>query len=113
MFCVALVVTQLVSWHAHLYDALILLIPMAWMSESESRWIRYTPAALILITAPMLLDPPYGYLLAIFLCAWLRIVGAGWIRNRSVAWGPPPTYPVRKVSLFSALRGINGCKIFF
>ena len=42
MFCVALIVTQLVSWHAHLYDALILLIPMAWMYESKSRWIRYT-----------------------------------------------------------------------
>ena len=67
MFCLALVVTQLVSWHAHLYDALILLMPMAWMSESESRWIHYTPAALILITLPMLLDPSLGYLLAIFL----------------------------------------------
>ena len=74
MFCVALVVTQLVSWHAHLYDALILLIPMAWMSESKSRWIRYTPAALVLMTVPMLLDPSYGYLLAIFLCVWLLLL---------------------------------------
>jgi hypothetical protein len=85
MFCLALVVTQLVSWHAHLYDALILLIPMAWMAESESRWRRYTPAALILMTAPMLLAPSYGYLLAVFLCAWLLILGAGSMRNRSVA----------------------------
>ena len=66
MFSIAIVVTQLVSWHAHLYDALILLIPMAWMSENKSRWIRYTPTALMLITAPLLLDPGYGYLLAIF-----------------------------------------------
>ncbi len=74
MFCVALVVTQLVSWHAHLYDTLILLIPMAWMSESKSRWIRYTPAALVLMTVPMLLDPSYGYLLAIFLSIVLSVI---------------------------------------
>jgi len=85
MFCVALVVTQLVSWHAHLYDALILLIPMSWMSESKSLWRRYTPAALILMTTPMLLAPSYGYLLAVFLCAWLLILGAESMRNRSVA----------------------------
>jgi len=85
MFCLALVVTQLVSWHAHLYDALILLIPMAWMSESEFQWIRYTPAALILITAPMLLNPSLGYLLAVFLCAWLLIFAGSSTRNRPVA----------------------------
>lgn len=83
MFCIALVVTLLVSWHAHLYDALILLIPLAWMSESKSRWIQYTPLALILMTAPILLDPSYGYLLAIFLCAWL-LVGSS-MRKRPVA----------------------------
>ena len=74
MFCIALVVTQLVSWHAHLYDALILLMPMAWMLESKSRWIRYTPTALILMTAPMLLYPSYGYLLAIFLLIVLSVI---------------------------------------
>ncbi len=74
MFCIALVVTELVSWHAHLYDALILLIPMAWMSRSSSQWIRYTPAALILITAPLLLDPSYGYLLAIFLLIVIAVI---------------------------------------
>jgi hypothetical protein len=79
MFCIALVVTELVSWHAHLYDALILLIPMAWMSRSKSQWIRYTPAALILMTAPLLLDPSYGYLLAIF----LSIVLAGLLIPRT------------------------------
>ena len=79
MFGLALIVTQLVSWHAHLYDALILLIPMAWMSESEVGWLRHTPTALILITAPMLLDPSYGYLLAIF----LLIVLSGLLISRS------------------------------
>jgi hypothetical protein len=74
VFCVALIVTQLVSWHAHLYDALILLIPMAWMLESKSRWIQYTPTALILMTAPMLLVPSYGYLLAIFLLIVLSLI---------------------------------------
>lgn len=74
MFSIAVLVTLLVSWHAHLYDALILLIPMAWMSRSNSRWIRYTPLALILMTAPLLLDPPYGYLLAIFLIFVLAVL---------------------------------------
>ena len=74
MFCIALVVTQLVSWHAHMYDALILLIPMAWMSRSESPWIHYAPIALILITAPLLLDPSHGYLLAIFLVIVLAMI---------------------------------------
>lgn len=74
MFCIAVVVTVLASWHAHLYDALILLIPMAWMLESKSRWIRFTPTALILITAPMLLYPSYGYLLAIFLSIVLSLI---------------------------------------
>jgi hypothetical protein len=74
MFCVAVIVTQLASWHAHLYDALILLIPMAWMYENKSKWIRYTPTALILMTAAMLLDPSYGFLLAIFLCIVLSFI---------------------------------------
>jgi hypothetical protein len=68
MFCIAVVVTELVSWHAHLYDALLILIPMGWMSESESRWLRNTPTALLLMTAAMLLDSAYCYLLGIFLC---------------------------------------------
>ena len=74
VFCVALIVTQLASWHAHLYDALILLIPMAWMYESQSPWIRHAPTALILMTAAMLLAPSYGFLLAIFLCGLLPLL---------------------------------------
>ena len=74
VFCLALIVTQLASWHAHLYDALILLVPMAWMYESKSQWIRHTPTVLILMTAAMLLDPSYGFLLAIFLCVVLSVV---------------------------------------
>ena len=74
VFCIAVIVTQLASWHAHLYDALILLIPMAWMYESKSQWIRHTPTALILITAAMLLDPSYGFLLAIFLCVVISVI---------------------------------------
>ncbi len=68
VFCIAVIVTQLASWHAHLYDALILLIPMAWMYESKSQWIRHTPTVLLLMTAAMLLNPSFGFMLAIFLC---------------------------------------------
>ncbi len=74
MFCVAVIVTQLVSWHAHLYDALILLVPMAWMYESNAMWIRRTPTVLILMTAAMLLNPSYGFLLAIFLCIVISLL---------------------------------------
>jgi hypothetical protein len=74
VFCVAVIVTQLASWHAHLYDALILLIPMAWMYESKSQWIQHTPTVLILMTAAMLLGPSYGFLLAIFLCVVLSVI---------------------------------------
>lgn len=74
VFCLAVIVTQLASWHAHLYDALILLIPMASMCESKSKWIRHTPTALILMTAAMLLRPSYSFLLAIFLCAVLSVI---------------------------------------
>lgn len=81
VFCIAVIVTQLASWHAHLYDALILLIPMAWMYESKSQWIRHTPTALILITAAMLLDPSYGFLLAIYLCGLLPLLWRGPIRT--------------------------------
>ena len=67
MFCLALIATLLVSWHAHMYDALIMLIPMAWMSESKVAWMRYTSLAFVLVTAPMLLNPSLGYLLAVCL----------------------------------------------
>jgi hypothetical protein len=74
VFCVAVIVTQLASWHAHLYDALILLVPMAWMYESNSQWIRLTPTVLILMTAAMLLAPSYGFILAIFLSVVLSLI---------------------------------------
>lgn len=74
IFCIAVVVTELVSWHAHLYDALLILISMGWMSENNSRWVRNIPTALLLITAAMLFDSSYSYLLGIFLCIVLSIV---------------------------------------
>ena len=73
-FCVAVIATQLASWHAHLYDALILLVPMARMYERKSQRIRHTPTLMILMTPGMLLDPSYGFMLAIFLCVVLLLI---------------------------------------
>ena len=73
-FAVAAIVTLLVSWHTHLYDALILLIPMAWMTENPNPWIRHAPTALVIITIPLLLNPAYGYLLAIAACILLMVL---------------------------------------
>ena len=67
-FCLAVIATVLVSWHAHLYDALLLLIPMAWMYESNSRWMRQLPNVLLLLTMAILPNSSYGYLVGIFLC---------------------------------------------
>jgi hypothetical protein len=67
-FCLAIVATVLVSWHAHLYDALLLLIPMAWMYESNSGWMRQSPNVLILLSMAILPNSRYGYLVGIFLC---------------------------------------------
>jgi hypothetical protein len=68
MFCLAVIATVLVSWHTHLYDALLLLIPMAWLYESDPAWMRQTPNALILLTLVILPNSTYGYLVGIFLC---------------------------------------------
>ncbi len=117
VFCVALIVTQLASWHAHLYDALILLIPMAWMYESKSPWIRHAPTALILMTAAMLLDPSYGFLLAIFLCGLLPLLWRDPMRPNGSLEGFPtrtlkelapsldsPDVPSRSISSPTSLR---------
>ena len=70
------------------YDALILADPYGLdVREQIPVDIQYTPTALILITVPMLLYPSYGYLLAIFLCAWLLIFVGSSMGDRSVATG--------------------------
>jgi len=68
MFSTAVVATLLVSWHAHHYDLVLLLIPMAAMTESERRWIRYTPMILLLAAAGVLASYAYAYLMAFALC---------------------------------------------
>jgi hypothetical protein len=73
-FCTAVIATILVSWHAHLYDALLLLIPMAWLYESDSAWIRQTPNVLIVLTLVILPYSRQGYWVGIFLCLLLSVL---------------------------------------
>ena len=68
LFCLGVLVTQLVSWHGHLYDAVLLLIPMAWMYKSKVKFLRWFTIALLLATPVLLMRQPLGYLLGIALC---------------------------------------------
>jgi len=70
-FSIAVVATLLVSWHAHVYDLVLLLVPMAWMQESGSKWLRYVPVGLLLVTAPVLLSYAHAYLVGFVLCGAL------------------------------------------
>lgn len=65
MFSIAVIVTQLVSWHGHLYDAVLLLIPMAWMLESEWKWVRWSVVFLLVATPLLIVFPFQVYLLAV------------------------------------------------
>ena len=89
-FCIAVMATQLVSWHSHLYDALLLLIPMAWMSEKDSKWIRQIPTVLLLGTAALLMSHSRIYLLGMFLCVLFPLFVLNLIRNQFVLCRVPP-----------------------
>jgi hypothetical protein len=74
LFCVGVVVTQLVSWHGHLYDAVLLLIPLAWMYRSRVKPLRWAATALIVTTPILVARQPIGYLLGIALCGLVAFV---------------------------------------
>jgi hypothetical protein len=63
-FCIGILVTMLVSWHCHLYDALVLIVPMAWMLESKVKWARWSVIFLLIATPALLFMPFQVYLLA-------------------------------------------------
>lgn len=67
MFSIAVIATLLVSWHAHQYDLVLLLIPMAAMTRSERRWIQYVPMVLLLATAGVLARFAYAWVAGIVL----------------------------------------------
>jgi hypothetical protein len=83
LFCVGVVVTQLVSWHGHLYDAVLLLIPLAWMYRSKVAGFHWFAIALLLGTPIVILRPTWAYLLAILLCGLLAFL-----------WSPRSARPV-------------------
>ena len=73
LFCVGVIVTQLVSYHGHIYDAVLLLIPIAWMYRSKVAYLRWS--ALALIFGPILIvRQEYSYTLAIALCVILALL---------------------------------------
>lgn len=74
MFCMAVIVTQLVSWHGHLYDAVLLLIPMAWMLESERGWVRWSAVFLLVATPFLIVFPFQVYLLTAVMGAQLMLL---------------------------------------
>jgi hypothetical protein len=80
LFCIGVIVTQLVSWHGHLYDAVLLIIPMAWMYRSKLPVLRWSAIVLLLATPILVARQPLGYLLAIALCGLLAYI---WISYSS------------------------------
>ncbi len=73
LFCVGVIVTQLVSYHGHIYDAVLLLIPIAWMYRSKVAYLSWS--ALVLIFGPILIfRQEYSYVLAIALCVFLALL---------------------------------------
>ncbi|HUD15257.1 MAG TPA: glycosyltransferase family 87 protein [Terracidiphilus sp.] len=73
-FCLGVIVTQLVSWHGHLYDAVLLLVPMAWMLESEWKRARWFASLLLVATPVLVVIPTHDYLLAAFECVLLVVL---------------------------------------
>jgi Glycosyltransferase family 87 len=71
LFAVGVLVTMLVSWHGHVYDAVLLLIPLAWMMRGQTRWLRWFAAALLLVTPVFLFKPLWGWALAVPVCVLL------------------------------------------
>jgi hypothetical protein len=78
LFCVGVIVTQLVSWHGHVYDSVLLLIPMAWMIRHQVRWLRWFTLAFLVATPIFVFKPLLGYALALPVCALLFFL-----------WAPP------------------------
>ena len=82
MFSIAIIATMLVSWHAHQYDLVLLLIPMASMMESEQKVIRYVPLVLLLATLGVLASFAHAYLMGILMsCLFVLLVASSSIRN--------------------------------
>jgi hypothetical protein len=70
----ATLVAYLTSYHGHFYDALLLLIPIAIYLRNAKTNLDLWPAALILLSPILLLNPLHIYLLAVPLLALLLTV---------------------------------------
>lgn len=88
LFCIGIVVAQLTAWHSHFYDAVLLLIPLAWMCENQVRWLRWSALFALCTTPLLLLIPQQRYLLAVMMLAFLAALAA--TRSGRLAIAPAP-----------------------
>jgi hypothetical protein len=81
LFCVAVLVTLLVGWHCHLYDALVLIVPMAWMLDSKVKLVRWSSELLLAATPILLFMPLAVWVLGGVVLAQLGLLLAPGIRQ--------------------------------
>ena len=65
LFSLAMLVSLLVSYHSHLYDDVLLLIPIAWMGASDNRLLRWAPELFLLVGFALTWDTNTNYLMVI------------------------------------------------
>lgn len=72
LFSLAVLASQLLGYHAHLYDEVLLLIPLAWMAASENRLLRCAPE-LFLIASLLLIRNLDQNFLIVFLLVFFTV----------------------------------------
>jgi hypothetical protein len=84
-YCIGILVTMLVCWHCHLYDAVFLIVPMAWLLESEVKWARWSVILLLIATPALLFLPFEVYLLAAAVLLGLGLLFTPKVRRQVLA----------------------------
>jgi hypothetical protein len=88
LFCIGVIVAQLTAWHSHFYDAVLLLIPLAWMYENQVRWLRWS-ALFALCAAPLFIFfSLQRYLLAVMMLVFLAALVATRSGRQAIAPAP-------------------------
>ncbi len=86
LFSVAVIASQLLSYHSHLYDEVLLLIPLAWMAASENRLIRRAPE--LFLAASLLLSREWEHqFLIVFLLGFLTVAATLQLRMQNARHG--------------------------
>lgn len=87
-FSLAIIISLLVSYHSHLYDDVLLLIPIAWMAASENRLLCWAPELLLVVAFALSWDTNTNYLMVIPL-GILTIVATVHLLYRNFRTGLP------------------------